>query len=298
MKINAKIKSLLEIVLFIAFLFINYLGIGFFSQKFVPIQSLQQSTFYIIFEFLLFLAIVVAILATQAILNPMQNVLGFKEKSKLLTDALKSPQWGVDLMLGFTLGAVFITVTMALVYLGGGYTPDMHINLNFNVLVPLVFFLFVGLAEELIFRGFIFLSVEKGFGTKIAIVVASLLFGFFHMVNQIDGIGETYKPLACLFMAIEAGFMLNAAFLIRRSLWIPVGIHWSWNLFETSIFGAKEGQIDFLPSLFTGHYNPGLFLPGFPMGMESSYVTLVTGFLTGLILLKYAKSTKLSPPES
>ncbi len=291
MKINAKAKSLIDMVVFLVLLFSTYMGIGVLTDKVVPIQTLQKSTFYTIFELFLFLAIVVAILGTQAILNPLQNVLGFKEKGKILTETFKSPKWGQDLLLGFTIGAIFLCVTASLIYLGGGYSPDYHINLSFNVLIPLVFFLLVALAEELIFRGFVFLTLEKGFGTKISVAITSLLFGYFHMVNHIDGIGEVYKPVACLFLAIEAGFLLNSAFLIRRSIWIPVGIHWSWNLFETSIFGAREGQIDFLPSLFTGHYNDGLFLPGFPMGMESSYITLVMGFLVGLILWRYRQKS-------
>jgi len=292
MNIKPKLKSIIDFLVFIILISIIYVGVGHFIDRFVPINRLSESTVYIVTEFILFAAIALSIAGTQFILYPLRKFFDATQEINVLKQSFASGKWGPDLLLGFSIGAVFMSVTMALAYLSGGYVPDHAVNFNINFGVPLIFFLFVGMAEELIFRGFVFLTCEKGFGTKWSIVITSLLFGYFHMFNKLDGIAEDYKPLCCLFLAIEAGFLLNAAFLIRRSLWIPIGIHWSWNLFETSIFGAKEGQIHFLPSLFTGHYQPGLFLPGFPMGMESSYITVVTGLITGFILMRYAKSNK------
>lgn len=292
MNLKAKFKSILEMIIFCTLFKLFHLVTKNSFDSFTRKVNLDDAKYYIIFEFLFFLLIALAIFTTQLPMNAIRKKFGIEDKTKLLTDIFVSSRWGSDLLLGFSIGAIFMSVTMALAYLGGAYTPDHSVNFNINFAVPLVFFLLVGMAEELIFRGFIFLTLEKGFGTRWAIIIASLLFGFFHMLNKLNGIAEDYKPLCCLFLAIEAGFLLNAAFLVRRNLWIPVGIHWSWNLFETSIFGAKEGQIDFLPSLFTGHYQPGLFLPGFPMGMESCYITLATGLITGCILMKYAKSNR------
>ncbi len=299
MTLKPKLKSVIDCLVFFILMSITYVAIGYFTHWFVPIRKLNESTFYIVFEFILFASIAVSIAGTQYFLIPLQKIFGTTKENNVLMQSFASNKWGPDLLLGFSIGAVFMTVTTALAYLGGGYVPDPHINLSINLGVALIFFLFVAMAEELIFRGFIFQTCERGFGTKWSIVITSLLFGYFHMLNKLDGIAEDYKPLACLFLAIEAGFLLNAAFLIRRSLWIPIGIHWSWNLFETSIFGAKEGQIHFLPSLFTGHYQPGLFLPGFPMGMESSYITVATGLITGFILMRFAKSNhNLQVPEN
>lgn len=292
MNLKPKLKSIINFLVFIICMSLIYVGVGYFIKAFVPISKLNESTFYIVTEFILFAAIALSIASTQIFLYPLRKFFNSSDEPNVLAQSFRSRIWGTDLLLGFSIGAIFMSVTMALAYLGGGYIPDHNINFNINFGVPLIFFLAVGLAEELIFRGFVFLTFEKGFGTRWAIVIASLLFGYFHMLNKLDGIAEDYKPLCCLFLSIEAGFLLNAAFLIRRSLWIPIGIHWSWNLFETSIFGAKEGQIHFLPSLFTGHYQPGLFLPGFPMGMESCYITVATGLITGFILMRYAKSNR------
>lgn len=288
MTLKPKLKSIFEFLVFSFFLYLFYLVALFGFDKFTMIVRLDDARYYMIFELIFFLCIALAVFTTQKLF-----------KNKTLSNVFGSNKWGLDILLGFSIGAIFMSVTMALAYLSGAYIPDAKLNLNINFLVPLTFFLFVGLAEELIFRGFVFPTFEKGFGTKLSIVITSLMFGFFHMNNKLSGIAEEYKPLCCLFLAIEAGFLLNAAFLIRRSLWIPVGIHWSWNLFETSIFGAKEGQIDFLPSLFTGHYQPELFLPGYPMGMESCYITLFTGIATALILMRFVKSkSALSVPQS
>ena len=59
--------------------------------------------------------------------------------------------------------------------------------------------------EELLFRGVLFGAVEQWFGSWVALVVSSLVFGLTHLINP-QGTME-----GALFIAVEAGILLAAA---------------------------------------------------------------------------------------
>ena len=44
--------------------------------------------------------------------------------------------------------------------------------------------------------------------------------------------------VSSLAIAIEAGGLLAASYVATRSLWMPIGLHWSWNLFEGPVWGS------------------------------------------------------------
>ncbi|MCA9887681.1 MAG: CPBP family intramembrane metalloprotease [Anaerolineae bacterium] len=61
----------------------------------------------------------------------------------------------------------------------------------------LVFFMLVGITEELAFRGILFYGLRSRLGLVIAIIMTSLLFGFAHAMNAIGGqsVGETLNQV-------------------------------------------------------------------------------------------------------
>lgn len=65
-----------------------------------------------------------------------------------------------------------------------------------------------GVFEELLFRGVLFRSVETWLGSWAALVISSLVFGLTHLINP-QGTLE-----GALFIAIEAGMLLAAAFML------------------------------------------------------------------------------------
>jgi membrane protease YdiL (CAAX protease family) len=112
------------------------------------------------------------------------------------------------------------------------------------------------LTEELMFRGVLFRIIEERTGTWIAMVVTSVLFGGWHLLN----------PDATLWgaiaIAIEAGGSLTAAYAATRNLWVPIGLHFGWNYAEAAIFstevsgnGQNNGLLDSTtsgPAIITG----------------------------------------------
>jgi membrane protease YdiL (CAAX protease family) len=120
--------------------------------------------------------------------------------------------------------------------------------------------MFAAVGEEIIFRGVIFRLLEEAFGTVVALVVSAIVFGLLHMLNS----GATITGVVAV--ALEAGVLLGLAYVLARSLWLPIGIHLGWNFTEGGIFG----------SAVSGGASAGVF----PMALHGP--TLVTGGTFGL----------------
>ena len=133
-----------------------------------------------------------------------------------------------------------------------------------------------GIGEEVLFRGGVFRILEDTCGTTLALILSGALFGGLHLVN----------PHATLFsafaIALEAGFMLGAAYAATRNLWLPIGIHIGWNFTEGGVFGAAvSGGLGGKGILDMPLSGPPL-LTGGEFGPEASIVTLAVCSLVGL----------------
>ena len=148
-----------------------------------------------------------------------------------------------------------------------------------------------GIFEELLFRGVLFRSVETWFGSWAALVVSSLVFGLTHLMNP-QGTLE-----GALFIAVEAGILLAAAFMLTRRLWLSIGFHVAWNYTQSAIFSGivsgNEAEQGLVRSTIKG---PDL-LTGGSFGVESSVISLFLCTTTGIVMLVMAtRRGKIVPP--
>jgi membrane protease YdiL (CAAX protease family) len=61
-------------------------------------------------------------------------------------------------------------------------------------------------------------------------------FGLTHLINPqatLEG---------ALFIAVEAGILLAAAFMPTRQLWLSIGFHMAWNRTRSAIFRASSPE--------------------------------------------------------
>jgi len=86
----------------------------------------------------------------------------------------------------------------------------------------LIVLAFGAAGEELLFRGYAFQLLVRTMGEFAAVLPVAVLFGIAHIGNQ----GVT--PLA-IVNTIAWGVLLGYAFLLTRSLWLPIGLHFGWN---------------------------------------------------------------------
>jgi membrane protease YdiL (CAAX protease family) len=114
-----------------------------------------------------------------------------------------------------------------------------------------------------------------------ALLLTSVFFGAAHLHNPNSSV------IAAVGIAFEAGVMLGTAYMLTRSLWLPMGIHAAWNftqgeIFDIPVSGTKvHGMVD---ARLTG--DPLLTGNGF--GLEASLIAIVVATLFGLWLLRLA----------
>ena len=157
------------------------------------------------------------------------------------------------------------------------------VNAHYLPLVPLVTFLLVGIFEEVVFRGYVFQTLERRWGSGIALAGSGLFFGLVHLANG-KGIAGP------VLISFEASILMTAAYLLTRRLWLPIGIHWGWNLFESSVYGLTDSgtHIDPAHILFAGRLSGPTWLTGGAFGPEAGAACLLCGTYAGILLLRMA----------
>jgi membrane protease YdiL (CAAX protease family) len=137
--------------------------------------------------------------------------------------------------------------------------------------------------EELLFRGILFRIVEERLGTWLALTVTGVLFGVSHLFN----------PHASLWgaiaIAVEAGFMLAAAYVATRTLWLPIGLHFGWNFALGGLFGAEVSGNGAAQGLLDATTSGPTLLSGGGFGPEGSVYTVVAGVVLTVVFLWLAR---------
>ena len=193
---------------------------------------------------------------------------------------------GIGLLVGAGLYAACELILMALgIYRIVGLNP-------LSYMVPAIAMaLSSGIYEELLFRGVLFRSVEQWLGGWAALVVSSLVFGLTHLMNA-QGTLE-----GALFIAVEAGILLAAAFMLTRRLWLSMGFHVAWNYTQSAIFSSIVSGTVAAPGLVRSTIQGPNWLTGGSFGLESSILALVLCTTTGILMLVMAaKRGKIVPP--
>ncbi len=120
-----------------------------------------------------------------------------------------------------------------------------------------------GVVEELLFRGLLLRWLMGLAGAGWALALTSLLFGAAHLANPGASV------LAALAVALEAGVLLGACFLLTRRLWLPIGVHLGWNFALSGVFGLQTSGARFDAVLSAQVQGPAWWTGG-PFGPEAS----------------------------
>ncbi len=183
-------------------------------------------------------------------------------------------------LLGFACGALLFCLIVAVIALLGGYSITGWNSAS--VLASSLFsFFFVAVLEELVSRAIIFRIIEAALGSWLALLISALLFGAAHISNPNAGWFSSFA------IAIEAGILLGAAFMLTRNLGFCVGIHWSWNFVQGGVFSiavSGEKAQGWIQSTSQGP----AWLTGGEFGAEASLVALLLATTAGVLILRIA----------
>ncbi|MFF4174067.1 CPBP family intramembrane glutamic endopeptidase [Streptomyces sp. NPDC001744] len=185
---------------------------------------------------------------------------------------------GREALLGGGIGLGFVLVSALLITAFGGYS----FSWAGDGLLPVLWSAVVvqagaAVTEELLFRGLALQALERLWGSRAALVVTSLFFGVAHL--GAPG-ASAWSGLA---IALEAGVLLGAAFLWRRSIWFVVGLHFAWNTTEQLLGIPVSGHAP--EGLFTVDVHGSALLTGGGFGLEASIVPVLTGVALAVPML-------------
>lgn len=197
---------------------------------------------------------------------------------------------GRELGIGLVVGAgLYAACELILMVLGIYRVNGLN---SVSLMVPAIAMaLSSGVFEELLFRGVLFRSVETWLGSWAALAISSLVFGLTHLMNP-EGTLE-----GALFIAVEAGILLAAAYMLTRRLWLSIGFHVAWNYTQSAIFSSIVSGTEASQGLIRSTVNGPDFLTGGNFGVESSVIALLLCTTTGVVIsIMAAKQGKIIPP--
>ena len=185
-----------------------------------------------------------------------------------------------DTAAGFGGGAVLISVCVGLAALFGVYSIQGGDGFGDWPTIVFLFGIYAGFFEELLMRGIVHRWLEEMVGTWIALAASSLLFGFGHAWND----NATF--FSSLAIAIEAGILLGAAYILTRSLWLAIGLHAGWNVVQALWDVPVSGNPTQGPVAAT--LEGPFLLAGGGFGLEATVFALIVATSAGVWMLVLA----------
>jgi len=182
-----------------------------------------------------------------------------------------------ELAAGVLAGAALFTLVIGVLWLMGIYTVS-GTNPWTAMLAVIALSITSGMVEELLFRGILFRVMEESLGTWLSMGITALFFGLAHIANP------NATLTAAIAIALEAGILLCAAYLLTRRLWLAIGIHFAWNFTQGGIFGVAGSGYSQL-GLLQGALQGPQMLSGGVFGAEASIVAVVVCLCAGAWLI-------------
>jgi membrane protease YdiL (CAAX protease family) len=195
--------------------------------------------------------------------------------------------WFRELGTGLIYGAVLMLVPAMLLTLMGVIQWQTN-NFSSNTLFSgLLLFASVAVAEELLFRGFIFQRFIGAIGPWGAQFIIAGLFLLTHIDNP--GMSGITKILAS-FNIFIASVLFGIAYIKTKRLSMPIGLHFMANFIQGTVlgFGVSGGsnESSLLKPIFTTDL---VWLTGGTFGLEASIVGLLC--IIGTTVLFYFRKT-------
>jgi membrane protease YdiL (CAAX protease family) len=184
------------------------------------------------------------------------------------------PDLAIGLVIGFIIMALSVgAAAIADIYniTGRGDSSQLVHELVTSAIMP-------AFLEEILFRGILFRWLEEFGGSLVALVLTAGMFGAAHLMNP------NATAVAAFGIAIEAGVLLGGAYMLSRSLWLPIGLHAAWNFTQGEVFDVP---VSGLPEhgLVQAQLSGPALLSGGGFGLEASIFAMVVATAAGIWLV-------------
>ncbi len=221
------------------------------------------------------IAAVLGTFASAAVANAL--VLRIYESGRLADIGLQwNPASAANLILGFGGGAgaavIVLVPPLALGFARLRIDPDNPGSWPAAIFVSIVL-LFGSVGEEMLFRGYAFQILWRAIGPFATILPTAVLFGFAHSNNL-------HSTTLSTVNTIGWGVLLGVAVLRSGDLWLPIGLHFGWNV-ALPLFGAGLSGFDLGVTGYKLHWSVPEVWSGGGYGPEG-------GLLTSIVLAALA----------
>lgn len=187
-------------------------------------------------------------------------------------------EWKRELLFGVLTGAVFALAVLFFLWIGGYViiqaTTSAFSTAAVGTLISIGLWFCASMFNELIFRGYVMQTMSEGLGNIAASIFTSICYGVF------QGLSSQGTILPVINTALF-GFIFCIMYFRTRSLWMPLGLHFSYQFIQSYMIGAPVSGIVTAFSLFkTVEGNPE-WITGGQYGLEGGGVATV--LLLGLL---------------
>ena len=196
-----------------------------------------------------------------------------------------------NIVFSYLKGALFGTLQIFTVFfiIFGLKAIDVYYVGNISILILIkvfIFFVFQGLFEEILFRGYLMPFFSKVIGIKFTIILLSFLFTCIHLFNpNLDIIG-----LANVFLA---GVTFSLIYYYTGNLWLVGAMHTLWNFILGFIVGSQiSGIITYNSVFFSIPVENKDLISGGVFGFEASIVTTIVELTISLFVIYLIKKEK------
>ncbi len=179
-------------------------------------------------------------------------------------------KWNFNaLLIGLGYGFVLISLCAVIMVLSSVLSFQFN---ELNPHLPLYFLLMflVSLGEELAFRVYILNTLSSAYGKIMGVLCSSLLFGLIHWFND-------HSTVVGIITLSLFGVLLALLYYRFSSIWLPVGLHLTWNYTQGSVFGFAISGHDSNGILKVSFRSDTPYLSGEGFGMEGSvFLMMIT----------------------
>lgn len=209
------------------------------------------------------------------------------------------PRWFRDFLIGSAIGIASLALATGIAVVGGGlrFTFSGLVAPVFKTLVvSFVVFVLAALAEEALFRGYPLQTLTRERLFWVGAFVTSLLFVLVHVNNP------NFKLGISVINLVLAGIWFAIGYFRTRSLWFPLGLHWSWNWALGSLFGLPVSGINEIapnPLLRGSDLGP-VWLTGGDYGIEGGIACTVALIISSIVVwkIRWVRTTEEMMKES
>lgn len=209
----------------------------------------------------------------------------YKNVEKRSINELSSHNFYGNAITGFLIGAALQSLFIAVLYIKGDYKV-VAVNPVSFLLPAFSSGLTAGFVSELLIRGVFFRIIEEKAGTVLSLILMTIIFALLHLNAK----GATTLSVAST--AIIAGLLLSAGYVLTRSLWFTIFLHFAWDFIEPGVFGAINPGNTIEHNLFSSKIAGNPLFTGGVTGPQNSIQALLLCLFTSLVFLWLAKRRK------